>query len=307
MRGTPRWQRSLGQETLAGPAARTRTKYPTSRRNRSDRTNCCGAKPRSRAASESDRGSEACTCKRWGTPSVSRACVTGVEGMLRFWPRRVAVRWERSPHTCLPGDVVCGRSMRYHHLRMRGAPIRRRCPGFRHQGGTMTDAPTPSQAVPPAPKYDAKHDEKEEEKSEEKGEEKWRRDPLGSVIWAGILIWAGLVLLADNLGWLAGIRRWPGRAAELQRGQPGRLVVHPDRRRHPVPDRGADPRGCPSLPATGDRHGDLRWPADRRRSRRRDQLDGPRADRPDHDRRDSAATEPAATEVGRLGRRFIQY
>jgi hypothetical protein len=71
----------------------------------------------------------------------------------------------------------------------------------------MTDAPTPPQAVPPAPKYDAKHGEKEEEKSEEKGEEKWRRDPLGSVIWAGILIWAGLVLLADNLGWLAGIRR----------------------------------------------------------------------------------------------------
>ena len=71
----------------------------------------------------------------------------------------------------------------------------------------MTDSPTPSQAVPPTPKYDQKHDEKEEEKSEEKGEEKWRRDPLGSVIWAGILIWAGLVLLAENLGWLAGIRR----------------------------------------------------------------------------------------------------
>lgn len=71
----------------------------------------------------------------------------------------------------------------------------------------MTDAPIPSEAIPPAPKYDEKHDEKEEEKSEEKGEEKWRRDPLGSVIWAGILIWAGLVLLADNLGWLAGIKR----------------------------------------------------------------------------------------------------
>jgi hypothetical protein len=71
----------------------------------------------------------------------------------------------------------------------------------------MTDAPTPSQAVPPAPKHGEKHDEKDQEKSEEKGEEKWRRDPLGSVIWAGILIWAGLVLLADNLGWLAGIRR----------------------------------------------------------------------------------------------------
>jgi hypothetical protein len=71
----------------------------------------------------------------------------------------------------------------------------------------MTDAPTPPQAVPPAPKVDEKQEEKEEEKSQEKGEEKWRRDPLGSVIWAGILIWAGLVLLAENLGWLAGIRR----------------------------------------------------------------------------------------------------
>ncbi len=72
----------------------------------------------------------------------------------------------------------------------------------------MTDAPTPPPAVPPAPKYDEKHDEKQDEKTEEKsGDEKWRRDPLGSMIWAGILIWAGLVLLADNLGWLMGIRR----------------------------------------------------------------------------------------------------
>jgi hypothetical protein len=72
----------------------------------------------------------------------------------------------------------------------------------------MTDAPTPPQAVPPAPKYNEKQDEKQEEKTEEKGgDEKWRRDPLGTMIWAGILIWAGLVLLADNLGWLAGIRR----------------------------------------------------------------------------------------------------
>jgi hypothetical protein len=71
----------------------------------------------------------------------------------------------------------------------------------------MTDSPTPSQAVPPPLRYHEKHDEKEEEKSEEKGQEKWRRDPLGSVIWAGILIWAGLVLLADNLHWLEGIRR----------------------------------------------------------------------------------------------------
>jgi hypothetical protein len=73
----------------------------------------------------------------------------------------------------------------------------------------MTEAPTP----PPGPKpeqkyYGEKQNEKEEEKSEEKrGDEKWRRDPLGSMIWAGILIWAGLVLLAENLGWLSGIRQ----------------------------------------------------------------------------------------------------
>lgn len=52
---------------------------------------------------------------------------------------------------------------------------------------------------------DEKFDEKEQEKREEKSpeeknwEEKYRRDPLGSIIWACILIWAGLVFLADNL------------------------------------------------------------------------------------------------------------
>jgi len=46
-------------------------------------------------------------------------------------------------------------------------------------------------------------DEKEVEKHEEKSvEEKWRRDPLGTLIWALILIWAGLVWLAWNLGLL---------------------------------------------------------------------------------------------------------
>jgi hypothetical protein len=49
-------------------------------------------------------------------------------------------------------------------------------------------------------------DEKELRKREEKSpeeksyEEKWRRDPLGSLIWALILIWAGVVWLASNLG-----------------------------------------------------------------------------------------------------------
>ena len=45
--------------------------------------------------------------------------------------------------------------------------------------------------------------QKEEEKTREKSvDEKWRRDPLGSAVWALILIWAGFVLLAGNLGWL---------------------------------------------------------------------------------------------------------
>ena len=44
-------------------------------------------------------------------------------------------------------------------------------------------------------------DEKEVEKHEEKTmEEKWRRDPLGTLIWALILIWAGVVWLGWNLG-----------------------------------------------------------------------------------------------------------
>lgn len=59
---------------------------------------------------------------------------------------------------------------------------------------------------------DEKFDEKEREKREEKSpqeksvEEKWQRDPLGAIVWAVILIWAGLVLLADNLGFLSGLR-----------------------------------------------------------------------------------------------------
>ena len=58
-------------------------------------------------------------------------------------------------------------------------------------------------------KEDEKEYEKEHEKEHEKemgAYEKWRRDPLGAVVWAGILIWAGLVLLAENLGFLDGLR-----------------------------------------------------------------------------------------------------
>ncbi len=47
-------------------------------------------------------------------------------------------------------------------------------------------------------------DEKEEEKKHEK-EEKGRSDPLSAIIWGAIIIWAGLVLLAENMGFLAGL------------------------------------------------------------------------------------------------------
>jgi len=50
-----------------------------------------------------------------------------------------------------------------------------------------------------------KHDEKsaEEKSADEKTyEEKYRRDPLGTLIWAVILIWAGVVWLANNFNFL---------------------------------------------------------------------------------------------------------
>lgn len=55
-----------------------------------------------------------------------------------------------------------------------------------------------------------KQDEKQEKSSEEKNwDEKYRRDPLGTIVWAVIFIWAGLVFLAANLGFLENIIRWP--------------------------------------------------------------------------------------------------
>lgn len=59
------------------------------------------------------------------------------------------------------------------------------------------------QSRPRDEKEEEKRHEKEDEKREEKSaEEKWQRDPLGTLIWAGIFIWAGVVLLASNLGYL---------------------------------------------------------------------------------------------------------
>ncbi len=49
--------------------------------------------------------------------------------------------------------------------------------------------------------------EKEDEKHEEKApDEKWRRDPLGTLIWACILIWAGIVLLLETSGTITTLR-----------------------------------------------------------------------------------------------------
>jgi len=42
--------------------------------------------------------------------------------------------------------------------------------------------------------------EKQEKEEEKSVEEKWRRDSLGSIVWALILIWAGFVFLASNTG-----------------------------------------------------------------------------------------------------------
>jgi len=57
-------------------------------------------------------------------------------------------------------------------------------------------------------KYEEKELQKQEEKREEKApeekqwDEKYRRDPVGTIVFAAIVIWAGIVLFADNLGWL---------------------------------------------------------------------------------------------------------
>lgn len=58
-----------------------------------------------------------------------------------------------------------------------------------------------------AEKWEEKEQEKVTEKSaEEKSwDEKNRRDPLSSMLWAGILIWAGVAFLIQNLGLLDAI------------------------------------------------------------------------------------------------------
>ena len=69
--------------------------------------------------------------------------------------------------------------------------------------------------------------EKEIEKREEKSpDEKYRRDPLGSIIWACILIWAGVVLLLNQLGYLDAIKeRLFATQADWTLGFPGDFSV----------------------------------------------------------------------------------
>ena len=69
--------------------------------------------------------------------------------------------------------------------------------------------------------------EKEMEKREEKAPgEKYRRDPLGSIIWACILIWAGVVLLLNQLGYLDAIKeRLFATQADWTLGFPGDFSV----------------------------------------------------------------------------------
>ena len=55
-------------------------------------------------------------------------------------------------------------------------------------------------------KEEEKHRSEDEKKEEKSPDEKWRRDPLGSLIWACILIWAGIVLLLETTGALENLR-----------------------------------------------------------------------------------------------------
>ncbi len=55
-------------------------------------------------------------------------------------------------------------------------------------------------------KEEEKHRSEDEKKEEKSPDEKWRRDPLGSLIWACVLIWAGIVLLLETTGALENLR-----------------------------------------------------------------------------------------------------
>jgi hypothetical protein len=55
-------------------------------------------------------------------------------------------------------------------------------------------------------KEEEKHGKEDEKQEEKSPDEKWRRDPLGSLVWACVLIWAGLVLLLETTGTLSNLR-----------------------------------------------------------------------------------------------------
>ena len=93
----------------------------------------------------------------------------------------------------------------------------------------------------PDEKFDEKDREKREEKSsqEKSWEEKYRRDPVSSVVWAGVLVWAGLVLLASNLGFFGGFLgegeiQFPGLNVAVVRDLDRRRLTFAGRRGRPA-------------------------------------------------------------------------
>lgn len=68
----------------------------------------------------------------------------------------------------------------------------------------MTEQPVGEKEEKAEEKAREKEMEKQDEKrpEEKSWDEKYRRDPLGSIIWAIILIWVGVVFLLSNLGML---------------------------------------------------------------------------------------------------------
>jgi hypothetical protein len=73
----------------------------------------------------------------------------------------------------------------------------------------MNEELPPSERPPEPPRRRSWEEEKEREKEQEKEAEKaqdyaekYRRDPISSIFWAGVLILAGLVFFAENFGYL---------------------------------------------------------------------------------------------------------
>ena len=70
----------------------------------------------------------------------------------------------------------------------------------------MSDQPQYEKHEKEEEKSEKEEEKQQQEKEEKNWEEKWRRDPLGTAVWAVILIWAGLVWLVESMGLLANVR-----------------------------------------------------------------------------------------------------